>query len=78
MTQSTAQLLNDLMTQRILVLEGAMGTMIQREGLVEADYRGDLFADHVCDLKGNNDLLNLTQPELIARIHDSYLSLIHI
>lgn len=74
MTQSTAQLLNDLMTQRILVLEGAMGTMIQREGLVEADYRGDLFADHVCDLKGNNDLLNLTQPELIARIHDSYLA----
>ena len=64
--------------QDILVLDGAMGTMIQRHGLQEADYRGTRFADHAHDLKGNNDLLLLTRPELIRDIHSEYLSLIHI
>lgn len=58
---------------RILVLDGAMGTMIQRYGLDEAHYRGDLFADHSSPLKGCNDLLSITQPEIIREIHESYL-----
>ena len=58
---------------RILVIDGAMGTMIQEEGLVEADYRGDRFTDHATDLKGNNDLLSLTRPEIIAKIHRQFL-----
>lgn len=59
--------------QRILVIDGAMGTMIQAAGLVEDDYRGDRFADWASDLKGNNDLLSLTRPELIGDIHREYL-----
>ena len=59
--------------QRILVLDGAMGTMIQAEGLEEEDYRGARFGDHVADLKGNNDLLTLTRPDVIAGIHRAYL-----
>ena len=58
---------------RILIIDGAMGTMIQAEGLEEADYRGERFRDHRGDLKGNNDLLSLTRPELIERIHRAYL-----
>jgi len=50
-----------------------MGTMIQRHQLNEADFRGDRFLDHPVDLKGNNDLLSLTQPEIISKIHESYL-----
>ena len=57
--------------QRILILDGAMGTMIQRHKLDEAGYRGDRFKDHARDLKGNNDLLVLTQPKIIAAIHDA-------
>ena len=59
--------------QRILILDGAMGTMIQAEGLQEADYRGERFATYPGDLKGNNDLLSLTRPDIIARIHRRYL-----
>ncbi len=59
--------------ERILVLDGAMGTMIQRLGLEEADFRGARFADWGHDLKGNNDLLNLTQPDAVAGIHDAFL-----
>ncbi|MFV8783654.1 methionine synthase [Microbulbifer sp. SA54] len=59
--------------ERILILDGAMGTMIQREKLQEADYRGQRFADYPSDIKGNNDLLVLTQPDLIERIHKDYL-----
>jgi 5-methyltetrahydrofolate--homocysteine methyltransferase len=55
-----------------VVLDGAMGTMIQREKLGEADFRGERFRDHPKDLKGNNDLLVLTRPDVIARIHDAY------
>ncbi|HOX25646.1 MAG TPA: methionine synthase [Candidatus Krumholzibacteria bacterium] len=60
--------------RRILVLDGAMGTMIQAARLDEADYRGALLRDHPCDVKGDNDLLCLTKPGLIADIHDAYLA----
>jgi 5-methyltetrahydrofolate--homocysteine methyltransferase len=59
--------------ERILILDGAMGTMIQRYKLDEAGYRGSRFKDHPRDLKGNNDLLVLTQPKIIEEIHDAYL-----
>jgi 5-methyltetrahydrofolate--homocysteine methyltransferase len=62
-----------LLTQRILILDGAMGTMIQRHGLSEADYRGERFAAWPRDLKGNNDLLVLTRPDVIRGIHEAYL-----
>ncbi len=67
------QQLETLMEQRILILDGAMGTMIQRHKLEEADYRGERFADWHIDLKGNNDLLALTQPDIIRNIHEQYL-----
>ena len=66
-------LLETLLRQRILVIDGAMGTMIQRYKLEEADYRGTRFADWHKDLKGNNDLLVLTQPEIVREIHGQYL-----
>ncbi|MFN3711153.1 MAG: homocysteine S-methyltransferase family protein, partial [Alishewanella aestuarii] len=69
----TPQQLRQLLASRILVLDGAMGTMIQQHRLDEAGYRGAEFADWPSDLKGNNDLLVLTQPELIADIHRQYL-----
>ncbi len=59
--------------KRILVIDGAMGTMIQRHKLEEADYRGDRFKDWHCDVKGNNDLLSITQPQIITGIHKQYL-----
>ncbi|MGB1158399.1 MAG: methionine synthase [Porticoccaceae bacterium] len=59
--------------KRILLLDGAMGTMIQQHSLQEADFRGQRFADWHCDIKGNNDLLSLTQPEIITDIHRAYL-----
>jgi 5-methyltetrahydrofolate--homocysteine methyltransferase len=59
--------------KRILVLDGAMGTMIQQYNLSEEDYRGDRFAQFPHDLKGNNDLLSLTQPQIIGEIHEKYL-----
>ncbi|MEW7976447.1 MAG: methionine synthase [Candidatus Sedimenticola endophacoides] len=62
-----------LLDQRILILDGAMGTMIQRHGLEEADYRGTRFADWPVNLKGMNDLLVLTQPDIIRDIHEAYL-----
>jgi 5-methyltetrahydrofolate--homocysteine methyltransferase len=65
--------LEPLLARRILVLDGAMGTMIQSYGLGEKDYRGDRFAGWPRDLKGNNDLLSLTQPDIIRSIHAAYL-----
>ncbi len=65
--------IKELATKRILVLDGAMGTMIQEYGLGEADFRGERFADHGTDLKGNNDLLNLNRPDVIEEIHRKYL-----
>lgn len=66
------QQLVEALEKRILVLDGAMGTMIQQYQLTEADYRGERFANWGCDVKGNNDLLVLTQPQIIADIHDAY------
>ncbi|MDP3585247.1 MAG: methionine synthase [Thiobacillus sp.] len=71
---SRTALLHSLLAQRILVLDGAMGTMIQSYKLSEADYRGERFADFAHDLKGNNDLLTLTQPQIIKEIHAKYLA----
>jgi 5-methyltetrahydrofolate--homocysteine methyltransferase len=59
--------------QRIMLIDGAMGTMIQEQSLVEADYRGERFVNHSLDLKGNNDLLTLTRPDVISMIHKTYL-----
>ena len=59
--------------ERILVIDGAMGTAIQRDRPSEAGYRGERFADWPSDLQGNNDLLTLTQPDIIAGIHREYL-----
>src|SRR6056297_3977061 len=67
-------LLQTALSKRILLLDGAMGTMIQNAGLTEADYRGERFADHSDDLKGNNDLLVLSKPDLIGDIHRQFLS----
>ena len=64
--------LRDILNRRILILDGAMGTMIQQEKLVEEDFRGDLFKSHKGELKGNNDLLSLTRPDIIRNIHQSY------
>ena len=66
--------LPEILAQRIVVLDGAMGTMIQRYKLGEADYRGARFKDHPKDLKGNNDMLQLSKPEVIPEIHEQYLS----
>ena len=81
MAHSTAQTreqrisqLHAALKQRILLLDGAMGTMIQRHKLDEAAYRGERFADWQSDLKGNNDLLAITQPEIIQGIHEDYLN----
>jgi 5-methyltetrahydrofolate--homocysteine methyltransferase len=65
--------IRELLKHRILVIDGAMGTMIQRYKLTEADYRGERFRDWPSDLKGNNDLLCLTQPSIILEIHKQYL-----
>jgi 5-methyltetrahydrofolate--homocysteine methyltransferase len=66
--------LYEIAKKRILILDGAMGTMIQQHKFQEADYRGTRFADFAYDLKGNNDLLSLTQPEIIADIHRQYFA----
>ena len=67
-------LLRSALQQRILILDGAMGTMIQREGLDEGAFRGSRFQNHGRELKGNNDLLVLTQPEVIGKIHNLYFA----
>ncbi|RYY20380.1 MAG: 5-methyltetrahydrofolate--homocysteine methyltransferase, partial [Sphingobacteriaceae bacterium] len=59
--------------KRILIIDGAMGTMIQRYHLEEEDFRGERFRNHHSDLKGNNDLLNITRPDIIKAIHAEYL-----
>lgn len=65
--------IGDELRARILVLDGAMGTMVQRYGLTEEDFRGTRFRDHPRNLKGNNDLLVLTKPGVIREIHEAYL-----
>jgi len=66
--------IKDLLNERIVIIDGAMGTMIQRHQLTEADYRGERFKDWPTDIKGNNDLLSLTQPQIIKEIHKAYLA----
>jgi 5-methyltetrahydrofolate--homocysteine methyltransferase len=73
MTSDARQALEHLLSTRIVILDGAMGTMIQRHKLTEADFRGPRFAEHRKDLRGNNDLLTLTRPDIIAAIHREYL-----
>ncbi len=70
---NTETKLRQLLDNRILIIDGAMGTMIQRYKLTESDYRGERFADWHTDVKGNNDLLCLTQPQIIRAIHKEYL-----
>ncbi|MDX1568989.1 MAG: methionine synthase [Xanthomonadales bacterium] len=70
---TTEETLKRLLAERILVLDGAMGTRIQDQGFTESDYRGERFADATRDQRGNNDLLCLTQPDTIRRIHGEYL-----
>ncbi len=74
MAESTRQILTRLLRERILILDGAMGTMIQGYGLGEDEYRGELMGDHPQDLKGNNDLLSLTRPQVIEEIHREFLA----
>lgn len=69
----TKPAIRTLLPHRILILDGAMGTMIQRYNLTEADYRGEQFKDWPSPLKGNNDLLSITQPQIIKEIHAAYL-----
>lgn len=71
---TAAALLGRIAAERILVLDGAMGTMIQACELTEEDYRGERFADHGAELRGNNDLLNLTRPDVVRDIHDRFLA----
>ena len=73
MTPQRIAQLNLALSQRILILDGAMGTMIQTYKLDEAAYRGERFKDFAHDLKGNNDLLSLTRPDIIKNIHKEYL-----
>src|SRR4051794_6377220 len=70
----TFTLLHQLLSRRILVLDGAMGTMIQRYKLTEADFRGERLKQHPKDVQGNNDLLVLTRPDIISDIHQQYLA----
>ncbi|WP_207063057.1 methionine synthase [Motiliproteus sp. SC1-56] len=74
MTNVTLSTLRQSLSERILILDGGMGTMIQQRQLQEADFRGARFAEWSCELKGNNDLLVLTQPQLIRELHEDYLA----
>ena len=73
MTSSTQDTLRNLLEDRILLLDGAMGSLIMGQGPTEADYRGELFRNHAVDLKNANDVLCLTQPQIIEKIHRQYL-----
>ncbi|MCZ6831987.1 MAG: methionine synthase [Gammaproteobacteria bacterium] len=70
---SKSEALKTSLRERILIIDGAMGTMIQSYELSEADFRGERFVDHATDLKGNNDLLSLTRPDVIGAVHQAYL-----
>src|SRR5512140_1224318 len=72
--EARVALLRPLLGERILILDGATGTMIQRYGLSEADFRGERFRDHPRDVRGDNDLLTLTRPDVVRAVHDAYLA----
>ncbi len=65
--------IKEILAEKILVMDGAMGTMVQSYGLKESDFRGERFLNHSLDLKGNNDILNLSKPDVVADIHQAYL-----
>ena len=67
-------LIESRLREHILIMDGAMGTMIQRRGLEEADYRGEILKDHPHDVKGNNELLSITRPDVIRQIHEDFLA----
>lgn len=69
----TEQILKDILSHRVMILDGAMGTMIQQYGLTEKDFRGEMFADVEGTMKGNNDMLNFTRPDIVEDIHRRYL-----
>ncbi|NQX88881.1 MAG: methionine synthase [Halioglobus sp.] len=71
--KTAGTLLEQALSQRILIIDGAMGTMIQAEQLEETDFRGKRFAEHGSDLKGNGEILSLTRPDIIAKVHRAYL-----
>jgi len=73
MAKRNFDLLTELLEQRIVFLDGAMGTMVQGHELGEADYRGERFADSTIELKGNHDLLSITRPDIIRGIHTAFL-----
>src|SRR5579884_869341 len=66
--------LKEAAKKRILILDGSWGVMIQKRGLAEADYRGERFKDHGVQLKGDNDILCLTRPDIIAELHEAYFA----
>ena len=70
---TTAERLEQVLQRRILIIDGAMGTVVQDQRLGEADFRGEQFRDHPRDLKGCNDLLSLTQPHVVETIHRNFL-----
>ena len=70
---NTFEILHRLLKKRILLLDGPRGTMIQSLRLDEKDFRGERFKNHICDLKGNNDILNLTQPQIVKQIYSAFL-----
>src|SRR5438093_13624117 len=70
---NTEQHIRELLRERILILDGAMGTMLQRHRLEEREYRGERFAQHPVDLKNNNEVLSLIHPEIVERVHAAYL-----
>ena len=74
LTYTRAQALPEILKTRIAILDGAMGTMIQRFKMTEADYRGERFKDFPKDIQGNNELLSLTRPDVIRGIHEGYLA----
>jgi len=72
-TKPSAVRLLNMLEQKIIVFDGAMGTMIQQQGLTEEDFRGTSFLEHPSPLKGNNDLLSITRPDVIEKIHLEFL-----
>src|SRR3954451_19026156 len=69
----TRRRLRELLAERIVVLDGAWGVLLQGRGMSEAEFRGDRFREHPRDLQGDPDLLNLTQPQIVSEVHHAYL-----